>query len=181
MWRKIESASHTHIHTQRAPCTQLLPSRFHLVSSNYPQPLNSSYITLQNCWTINFSKAQRGFVGARTLHTPWQESINQSLDQAAERSSTDTLNLTAQTGANHREKTARHPFYPTMLGSSLQPIRVGVRGRQTHWLDSTTGVAISVARRGLSHTDAVCRMRQQTNFSGIPVSKADRWGSRAVA
>lgn len=156
-----------------------------------PQPLNSSYIRLQNCWTINFSKAQRGFVGARTLHTPWQESINQSRNHAMKRRSADTLNLMAQTGANHREKKEkqpRHPFYPTMLGPSLQLSQTDSswNTRETNWLDSMTSVAISIAvsvkRRGLSHTQTlVCRTRQQTWFSGIPVSKADRWASGAVA
>lgn len=155
-----------------------------------PQPLNSSYIRLQNCWTINFSKAQRGFAGARTLHTPWQQSINQSRNQAMKQRSADTLNFTAQTGANHRGggTKARHPFYPTMLDQSLQLSQTDSSWstRETNWLDSMTSVAISVAvsikRRGLSHTHTlVCRTHQQTWFSGIPVSKADRWASGAVA
>lgn len=102
-----------------------------------PQPLNSSYIRLQNCWTINFSKAQRGFVGARTLHTPWQESINQSRNHTMKRRSADTLNLMAQTGANHREKKEKNPDILSIpqcsarLCSSLRQIEVGIRGRQT--------------------------------------------------
>ena len=135
-----------------------------------PQPLNSSYITPQNCWTVNSSKARRGFVGARTLRTPWQESINQSPDQAAERSSADTLNLTAPDGSQSRWKnTQTSVFYPTMLGSVSAALSARLElkyeGDKQTEVDSMTGVAISAARRGLSHTQTlVCGTRQQTEL-----------------
>lgn len=99
---------------------------------------------LQNCWTMNFSKALRGSVGARTLRTLWQESINQSPDQAVERHNADTSNLTTpdnHSGENKNNK--NQPSFlshnPRLVSAALRQIHIEVRGRQT---DSTAWQAL---------------------------------------
>lgn len=102
------------------------------------RPLNSSYITLQNCWSGGFSRAQRGFIGARTLHTHVT-----GLSQSASRAER-TLNLAAQTGANHGEEQTQTSF-PSQNSAASSDL-FEVRGRQTRRVDGVTGVAISGGR-----------------------------------
>lgn len=87
---------------------------------------------------------QRGaFVGARTVHTTWQQSINQSPNRAVKRHSTDTLNLTARTAANHsrgEKKNKNQNIFPVRrcfahLCSSLRQTPVGVREKVTRQHD----------------------------------------------
>lgn len=101
-----------------------LPSAFKFILHHASKLLDHKFLKKKK-------KNLRGALSVRELCTPPSPSfsspstvtgINQSI-QAAEWSSADTLNLTAQTGANHTDKTPRHPLYPTMLVSSPQTSR----------------------------------------------------------
>lgn len=151
-------------------------------------PLNSPCVTLQNCWTVNFSK--EGLLLVRELCTPHDR--NQSINLPTRQwSGTALIRWTSRpelqpiiAGGKKKQK---HLSHPTMLCSSLQLPQTNSswskgESDSTAWQALLSAMLWEAERRGLSHTQTlVWRMRQQTCFSGILVSKADRWASGAVA
>lgn len=153
-----------------------------------PPSLNSPCVTLQNRWTVNFSK--EGPLLVQELCTPHDR--NQSINPPTRQwSGTALIRWTSRPKLQPiiagGEKNKKHLSHPTMLCSSLQLHQTSSswskgESDSTAWQALLSAMLREAERRGLSHTQTlVWRMRQQTCFSGILVSKTDRWASRAVA